>query len=61
MLTDKEDALLIKPKEEDILEALEMIYSDGEKRKQLGRNALDKSIVFSAKTMARKYLQLYSS
>lgn len=61
MLTDKEDALLIEPKEEDILVALESIYSDEEKRKELGENALRRSTTFSAQMMAKRYLQQYMS
>lgn len=59
MLRDKRDALLIEPKEECIIAALEMVYSNEEKRKYLGRNALDKSIVFSAQTMAKGYIGVY--
>lgn len=60
MLTDQKEALLIAPKEEDILAALELIYADEEKRKCLGRNALDKSAAFSATTMAKKYADIYT-
>lgn len=60
MLTDQKEALLIAPKEEDILAALEWIYADEEKRKCLGRNALDKSATFSATTMAKKYADIYT-
>ena len=61
MLMDQKDALLIAPKEENILVALESIYSDEEKRKRLGRNAWDKSAVFSAITMAKKYADIYEN
>ena len=61
MLMDQKDALLIAPKEENILVALESIYSDEEKRKRLGRNAWDKSAIFSAITMAKKYADIYEN
>lgn len=61
MLTNQKEGLLIASKEENILEALELIYSDEEKRKYLGRNALDKSAAFSAKTMAKKYADIYAN
>ena len=61
MLMDQKDALLIAPKEENILVALESIYSDEEKRKRLGRNAWDKSAAFSAITMAKKYADIYEN
>lgn len=61
MLSSQKEALLIEPKEEKIIEALEMVYSDAKKREYCGRNALQRSSLFSSQAMARKYLQLYSS
>jgi len=61
MLSSQKEALLIEPKEEKIIEALEMVYSDTKKREYWGRNALQRSSLFSSQAMARKYLQLYSS
>ena len=61
MLSSQMEALLIEPKEEKIIEALEMVYSDAKKREYWGRNALQRSSLFSSQAMARKYLQLYSS
>ena len=61
MLSSQKEALLIEPKEEKIIEALEMVYSDAKKREYWGRNALQRSSLFSSQAMARKYLQLYSS
>ena len=61
MLSSQKEALLIEPKEEKIIEALEMDYSDAKKREYWGRNALQRSSLFSSQAMARKYLQLYSS
>lgn len=61
MLSSQKEALLIEPKEEKIIEALEIVYSDAKKREYWGRNALQRSSLFSSQAMARKYLQLYSS
>lgn len=61
MLSSQKEALLIEPKEEKIIEALEMVYSDAKKREYWGRNALQRSSLFSSQAMARKYLQLYPS
>lgn len=61
MLSSQKEALLIEPKEEKIIEALEMVYSDAKKREYWGRNALQRSSLFSSQATARKYLQLYSS
>ena len=61
MLSSQKEALLIEPKEEKIIEALEMVYSDAKKREYWGRNALQRSSLFSSQAMARKYFTLYSS
>lgn len=61
MLANKKEALLIQPKEECIIEALELLYNSEDKREYLGQNALRKSVVFSAQTMARKYIDIYMS
>lgn len=61
MLTDKKEALLIEPREDCIIEALELLYNDECKRKYLGQNALQKSVAFSAQTMANKYIDIYMS
>lgn len=61
MLADKKEALLIQPKEECIIEALELLYNNEDKREYLGQSALRKSVVFSAQTMARKYIDIYMS
>lgn len=60
MLTSKKDALLIEPNEKDIIEALEFLYSNEGKRKELGQNALRKSVMFSSQTMAKKYIDVYT-
>ena len=59
MLASQKEALLIEPKEEKIIEALEMVYSDEKMRKNLGQSALDKSTAFSAKAMAKRYADVY--
>lgn len=59
MLTSQKDALLIEPNEKDILKALEFFYYDEGKRKEFGQNALRKSVMFLAKTMAKKYIDVY--
>ena len=59
MLADKKEALLIKPKEDYIIEALDLLYNDEAKREYIGQNALQKSMDFSAQTMARKYINIY--
>lgn len=60
MLTSKKDALLIDPNEKDIIETLEFFYSNEGKRKELGQNALRKSVMFSSQTMAKKYIDVYT-
>lgn len=59
MLTDGKDALLIKPSIEKLLYAMNVLYDDASMRKQLGKNAREKSKLFSAETMAQKYIAIY--
>ena len=59
MLANKKEALLIQPSEDCIIEALELLYNDEDKRAYLGQNALQKSAAFSAQTMARDYADVY--
>lgn len=61
MLANKKEALLIQPKEDCIIKALELLYNDEGKRTYLGQNALQKSATFSAQTMARDYVDVYMS
>lgn len=59
MLTDNENALLIEPKMEELLNALEVLYADPMLRKQLGQGALKRSRDFSARAMAAGYEKIY--
>ena len=59
MLTDKKDALLVIPEEDEIAEAFEMLYSDDDLKKKLGVSAKERSQSFSANVMAIKYINVY--
>lgn len=59
MLTDKKDALLVIPEEDEIAEAFEMLYSDDDLKKKLGVAAKERSQSFSANVMAIKYINVY--
>ena len=59
MLTDGENAMLIKPKSEQLLASLEMLYHDESIRRVLGQKALQRSLAFSSETMAQRYIELY--
>lgn len=59
MLTDGIDALLINPTPEEVTNSLLKLTRDEEKCRQLGKNALRRSELFSAKTMACNYLKIY--
>lgn len=59
LLKNEDEALLIDPTEEGIVQSLEILYDDGERRESLGQKALQKSVHFSAQAMAKEYLKLY--
>lgn len=61
MLTDKEDALLIEPKEECVLMSLEELYYDEEKRRTMGHKAQQESLRFSSRRMAHEYIKVYAN
>lgn len=59
MLKDNQNALLIRPDEDEIVEAMEALYGELNLRKVLGIAAKEHSSIFSDKTMASKYIQVY--
>ena len=59
MLTDRNDALLIKPEIESLYKKMEHLYSDETERTRLGANARERSKIFSDVEMARKYIEVY--
>lgn len=59
MLIGNQDALLVRPDEDEIVEAMEVLYSDVNLRKKLGLAAKEHSRTFSDKTMASEYIQVY--
>lgn len=59
MLTEGNDAILIEPKEQQVLKSLEQLYSHESTRKELGQMALQSSMCFSSESMAKKYIQIY--
>jgi len=60
MLTNDENALVIDNNNEAISRAFETYYKDPELRKRHGEKAKERSIAFSATTMAQKYESIYS-
>lgn len=61
MLKNEESALLVKGNPENISDAFERLYKNKYLRKHLGQNALIQSEKFSAKEMALKYYNIYTS
>ena len=61
MIVDKKDGLLVDMSSQSIANALKLLVSDGELRKNVGRNALMRSSEFSSEVMTQKYLQIYKS
>lgn len=61
MVQDEEDGILIRPLQEDLEKAMERLLRDQGLREKLGRNALVKSRLFSADTMANRYLDIYQA
>lgn len=59
MLTDGENAMLIKPESKQLLASLEMLYYDESIRRVLGQKALQRSLAFSSETMAQRYIEIY--
>ena len=59
MLTNEENALLCPVEEEAIARCFARYYENEALREQHGRKALERSRVFSADEMARKYGELY--
>ena len=60
MLVDEESALLIGVDESELVNAFERLYLDGDLRKRIGINAKLGSVAFSAKEMAKKYMDVYN-
>lgn len=61
MLKNEESALLVEGNPENISDAFERLYKDEYLRKRLGQNARIQSEKFSAKEMALKYYDIYTS
>lgn len=59
MLENKTEALIVDCDVVKIAEALDILYSDKDLRKRLGKKALVRSDEFSAKIMAQKYEEIY--
>lgn len=59
MLTDRDDALLIKPEVESLYREMEYLYANEKERMRLGISARERSMIFSDVEMARKYIEVY--
>lgn len=59
MLVDKESALLIQPRENELEKAMELLYCDTKIRQTLGVAAKKRSKDFSAREMAAQYRIVY--
>lgn len=59
MLTNNEDALLIKPTSDELNEAMERLYQSDTLREKFGKKVKKKAIVFSSEEMAKKYERIY--
>lgn len=58
-MLDENSAQLVEVNETAIAEAFGRYYSDCALREKHGKNALGRSVVFSAKTMAENYCEIY--
>lgn len=62
MITNEESGILITPSEEDLYIAMcRMMDMGAAQRERLGRNALERSQLFSANSMSAGYERLYTS
>lgn len=59
MLTDKENALLIKPNSDELVEAMEILYQSETMREEFGKKVKERAIVFSSEEMAQRYERIY--
>lgn len=59
MLTNNEDALLIKPTSDELNEAMERLYQSDTLREKFGKKVKKKAIVFSSEEMAKRYERIY--
>jgi len=59
MLTNEINALLINPNKNELVSALDLVYNNLELRQKIGCEAKIRSKVFSAETMACRYLNIY--
>lgn len=59
MLTDGQSALLVECDEDAVRQACERLINDGSLRRSLGQSARERSVLFSAETMAEQYLIAY--
>lgn len=59
MLANGESALLVKPKINELEDAMETLYSSEELRAKLGQAACRRSEVFSSEAMAKSYMKVY--
>lgn len=60
MITDGKEGLLCTPDADDIAIKIEQMIEDDSLREACGKCAFAKSAQFSAKTMAEKYIEIYS-
>ena len=59
MLTNNEDALLIKPTSDELNEAMERLYQSDTLREEFGKKVKERAIVFSSEEMAQMYIDVY--
>lgn len=60
MLTNGVDALIINNDVDELVEGLIKLHDERETREKLGRNAIINAEVFSSKTMAASYYEIYA-
>ncbi len=60
MIDEGKEGLLIQPTQKDIANSLLMVANSESLRKNLGKNARQKSVLFSANKMAEEYIRVYS-
>lgn len=61
MIENEVNGLIITPNAESLANAIKRLAENEELREQLGKNALSQSERFSAKNMAKKYLEIYDT
>ena len=61
MIENEVNGLIITPDAESLASAIKRLVESEELREKLGKNALSESDRFSAKNMAKKYLEIYDT